>query len=344
MCLISRAFHWLSLTPAAVVVGVLLLLCACSKQGKTVSEEKRVVGATVVYASASGGVSADRFSSMRWEDIAPTAETILRHGLSDEVMKVSAGVENSACRYLRGMLELAHSRPHQAAAEWQKIPLDQIPVDALYAPWRLAAESAVENRYAKPLAEAVKAGKTSSLVAARWHALAGDFLPSLEEYLATDPAQWTPHEIEQFRIMKLHAPVASDVDRLLAGALAGKRLPKELRGSLAQLIKIDPAPNMQCLEELLKTNPEFAEAATRAAARQLELRQAFAANRFDEVLEKSRAMNLTEAPTETVLLIFLSASQRGDHATADRWAEELLRRNPGSENQTWIDNIRKSSR
>lgn len=343
----SRAKHRLSgnlLTPAAFAAGVLLWFSSCSSKPQRAKQEQPLVGSTVVFAAASGGVSADRFAAMRWEDIEPTAQSALRHGLSVEVMKVSSGINHPPCLYLRGILELAHSRPAEALAEWEKIPLEQIPVDALYAPWRLADATSGPNRYADLLSDSVKNGRASSLVAARWYGISAEFLPALEEYLKTDPAQWTRHEVEQFRIMKLHAPVAADVDRLLAGALRGKRLPRQLRGALARLIKEQPLPDSERVAEMLENNPEFASAATRAAAQQLELRQAFAANRFDEVVEKTRSISETEASSEMALLAFLSASQVGDRSCADRWAEELLRRNPETETQTWIDNIRKSSR
>lgn len=297
-----------------------------------------------MFAAASGGVNADRLAAMDWVDIAPTEQTALRHGLSADVLKVSATVESHPCRYLRGMLELANSRPAEALAEWEKIPLSEIPVDALYAPWRVASGADGNNRYAGPLSEAVGSGKTSPLVAARWHALGGNYLPALDAYLKSDPAQSTPHEADQFRIMKLHTPVAADVDRLIAGDLRGKRLPEALKEDLARVIKEAPAPDKQRIAELLKTDPDFAAAATQAAARQLEIRQLFAANRFSEVVEKTRGIGLAAASTETVFLAFLAASKTGENETADRWAEELLRRKPGTETETWITDIRANSR
>ena len=41
------------------------------------------------------------------------------------------------------------------------------------------------------------------------------FREPLDHYLQSDPSRWTPHEVDQFRVMKLYGPVARDVDRLL---------------------------------------------------------------------------------------------------------------------------------
>lgn len=331
------------LASAAVVSGAVFCLSGCSDDGRP-SGGSPVVGDTVVYASASGGVSADRLAPMRWEDIAPTLEATLRHGLSAEVLQISAGVEAFPCRYLRGMIEMANSRPAQALAEWEKIPLDEIPVDALYAPWRLAGDFPGVNRYDAALVSAVRSGKTSPLVSARWHALVGDYLPALEAYLKSDPAQWTPHEVEQFRVMKLHSPVAPDVDRILAGALQGQRVPVSLRADLARIIKHKPVPESKKVAELLKKDPSFSAAAIQAASQQLDLRQAFAANRFSEVVEMTRPLDPSRASNEAVLLAFLAASKTGERQTANRWAEEWLRRNPGKETEIWIANIQANSR
>lgn len=330
-------------TPAMMMVGVGLFLAGCSrKEGKPADVFRP--GASVVQDSKTGGVSAEVLKAMRWEDVVPTAETCARNQLIDFVMECSAALAEGPCIYLRGLLELSRADPGRAHAEWSRLDPAVMPPDFLYAPWRLAPTQAGENRYAAPLAAAVKEGRAGALVTARWHAADANWVTALENYFRTDPGHWSPHEVEQFRMMKLHSPTARDADQLMAGALRGGRVPQSLRGDLARLIKETPKPDKAALAATLKSNPELAAAATEAASRQLALRQAFASNRFAEVVEKIRTMDPSAASDETVMLAFLAASQVGEKPLADRWAQELNRRKPTTETAKWIAEIRKTTR
>ena len=330
-------------TPAVMMAGVCLFLAGCSrKEGKP--SDVYLPGASVVQDSRTGGVSAEVLKAMRWEDVVPTAESCTRNQLIDFVMECSAELAEGPCIYLRGLLELSRSHPDRAHAEWSRLDPAAMPPDFLYAPWRLAASQAGENRFAAPLAAAVKEGRAGPLVTARWHAAEANWVAALESYLTTDPADWSPHEVRQFRMMKLNSPTACDADQLMAGALRGGRVPQSLRGDLARLIKETPKPDKGALTAALKSNPELAKASTEAASRQLALRQAFASNRFAEVVGKIRDVDPSVASDETVMLAFLAASQVGDKPLADRWAQELHRRKPTAETAKWIAEIRKTTR
>jgi hypothetical protein len=333
----------LLLTPSVIAAGVCLFLAGCSRKEAKQDDVSRP-GASVVRDSRTGGVSAEVLKAMRWEDVLPTAETSIRNQLIEFVMESSAALTEGPCVYLRGLLELSQSHPDRAHAEWSRLDPAAMPPDFLYPPWRLAGAQGGENRFAAPLAAAVKEGRTGALVTARWHAADANWVAALESYLRTDPADWTPHEVGQFRMMKLHSPTAGDADQLMAGALRGGRVPQSLRGDLARLIKETPKPDKGALAAALRSNPELAAAATGAASRQLALRQAFAANRFSDVVEKIRGLDPSGASDETVMLAFLSASQVGDKPLADRWAQELHRRKPTAETARWIAEIRKTTR
>jgi hypothetical protein len=328
-------------TPAALLAGVVLFLASCSEKQSS-RQAAEPPGRTAVFAAASDGVNRDRLAGMGWQDIAPTAEATLRNGLIQEVLTKSADVTAAPCLYLRGMLELARSKPEQALAEWGKIDPAVMPADFLYAPWRVSNARKGENRYEAPLARAVESGAAKPLVVARWRASHGDYVKALEAYLKSDPAEWTPHEVNQLRVMKLYAPITADVDLLIGGALKGDRLPEAVRGDLARLLKQPATPDKEQIAAMLKADPALAEAATRAAKRQLELRVAFADNRFAEVVENTRELDPVAVPDETVFLAFLAAAKTGDRQLADQWAEELLRRKP--EAKSWIHDIQASSR
>ncbi|MFK7851150.1 MAG: hypothetical protein AB8D78_09250 [Akkermansiaceae bacterium] len=328
-------------TLAVMMAGVCLFLWGCSRE-RSGSPTEELPGFSVVQESMTGAVSAEALKTMRWEDVVPTAEACARNRLSDSVLDHSVGLAEGPCIYLRGLLELSLSRPAQAHAEWSKLDPAAMPPDFLYAPWRLAATQAGGNRFAAPLAVAVKEGRTGALVSARWHAASANWEEALETYLKTDPANWSPHEVKQFRLMKLNSPTAREADQLMAGALRAGRVPKSLRADLARLIKERPKLDKAALAEALKSNPAFAAAATEAASRQLALRQAFASNRFAEVVEKIRDIDPSVASDETVLLAFLSAAKVGDRPLTDRWAQELRRRKPTAETAKWIAEIRKT--
>jgi len=328
---------------AVMVASSCLFLLGCSREEHPPSPGD-APGFSVVKNSMTGGVSKEVLKTMRWEDVVPTAEACARNELSESVLEYSVGLPEGPCVYLRGLLELSLSHPDQAHAEWSRLDPTVMPPDFLYAPWRLAATRSGENRFAAPLAAAVKAGHAGPLVTARWHAADANWVAALETYLRTDPAEWSPHEVDQFRMMKLNRPTARDADQLMAGALRGGRVPQSLRGDLARLIKETPKPDKAALAAALKSDPELAAAAIEAASRQLGLRQAFASNRFAEVVEKIRDEDPSGASDETVLLAFLSASQVDEKPLADRWAQELHRRKPTAETAQWIAEIRKATR
>ena len=330
------------LTPAMAMVGVCLLLAGCSRKVKNPSTLP-APGVSVVQDSRTGGVSAEVLQAMRWEDVVPTAETCTRNQLIDFVLECSAELTEGPCIYLRGLLELSSAHPDRAQAEWSRLDPAAMPPDFLYAPWRLADTQAGENRFAAPLATAVREGRAGALVTARWHAAAANWTTAAEAYLRTDPAHWSPHDVRQFRTMKLYNPTAREADQLIAGALRGGRVPQSLRADLARLIKETPTPDKDALITILKSNPKLAAAATEAASRQLALRQAFASNHFAEVVEKTRDTDPSTASDETILLAFLAASQTGEKPLADRWAQELQRRKPTAETAKWIAEIRKTT-
>lgn len=323
----------------SAMAGVLVTASSC-KRDPEAEAAASPAGRSMVTPSASGMVDSDALESMRWQDIAATVETCVRHHLADTVLEKTGGSGAPPVIYLRGMLKFSRGDGQGAAAEWGRLDVEAVPADHLYAPWRLAASLGGENRYAAALDDAVASGRASSLVCARHHGLHARWKECMAAYLKTDPAAWTTHETKTFALLKLQAPHARDVTVLMAGALAGGRVPDELKVDLARLVKETPVPDKEELATVLRTDPAFAVAAERAVADGLELRQAFAADRFAEVLRRVSTKKPEESPDEVVLLAFLSGVQQGDKDVADRWADELFRRNPKEETRIWIQEIR----
>ena len=293
----------------------------------------------------SKSVDPDLLARMRWQDIAPTVESCARYRLAEETLRVADALAFPPVVYLRGLLRFSLGDPVGASGEWAKIDISAIPADHLYAPWRLASSAkSGENRYEVPLAQAVAENQASPLIRARFHSNHGMWRETLDAYLLSDPSTWSPYEVKIFSALKLQAPCSRDVEVLMAGALAGDRVPETLRGELARLIKGMPLPNKKLLATNLENNPAFAKAAIDGAARALALRQAFASNRFREVLEKVHSADPLRATDETVLLAFLSAARLKELSAAELWSGELLRRNPNEETRKWIATIRVEAR
>ena len=290
-------------------------------------------------------VSLAALKGLRWQDITPTAEACDRHGLTEETLKVSAELAAPPVIYLRGLLKFTLQDLTGAAAEWQRMDVASVPPDFLYAPWRLADSSAAAaNPYRKPLARAVSENRTSPLVRARFLSSQGRWRDGIDAYLLTDPATWSPFEVRIFSGLKLQASCSRDVAVLMAGALASGRVPSAIRGDLARLIKGTPVTNKELLLSQLRSDPALAKAATAAAVKALNLRQAFASNQFKEVLTQVRGANPLEATDEGVFLAFLAASQLKDRPTAELWATELLRRQPTENTRKWITEIQADAR
>ena len=324
---------------AAGAASTVAFIGGCDKQS---NQQAATVpaGRSVVVASVTGGVDPAELAAMRWEDLAPTVEACAKNGLTDKVLAVAAPLTQPPVGYLRGLLHFSLNHPEPALAEWAQLDLAVIPADYLYAPWRLCAAGKGENRYTAPLAAAVKEGRTSALVEARYYGATGAFRESLAAYVRTDPTAWTPYEVALFRQMRQHAPSTRDTAVLVAGALNGGRVPKGLLTDLAEVIKEPLVLDKEAFAAALKADPVLAKAATAAAGRMLALRQAFASNQFREVVEMNRKADPLEATDEAVLLTFLAAAQIKDQPMTDRWSQELRRRKPSAEINQWIKQIK----
>lgn len=320
--------------------GAVFCLSACRKEPVTASP-----GRAVVMDSLSKRVDRDALQAMRWEDIGPTAESCARHDLTEPTLEAAKDLSTPPVIYLRGLLKFTLNDTDGAAGEWAKIDVAVIPPDHLYAPWRLSSSRKdARNRYEAALTKAVEETRASPLVRARFLAARCHWREALDAYLLTDPANWSTYEIKTFAAMKLHAPSTHDVEVLMAGALAGGQVPDGLKLDMARLIKSNPVPDREALAGALRSDPEFAKAATKGMAESLALRQAFASDRYQDVIGKVRSADPLQATDETVLLAFLSAARVKDHPVMETWAAELLRRAPNPKTREWIARIRAEAR
>lgn len=239
---IQKILRHMQASPLLSVCAAAVLLSACREQDTAAPEAVDSPGRTVVFDSMSKSVNPTALESMRWRDVAPTAEACKRHGLVDEALKVSKSLAPPPVIYLRGLLMFSKDDALSAANEWARIDVAALPPDLLYAPWHLLDSFQTEwNRYEAPLVRAVNENTVSPLIRARYLGGQGDWQEALESYLLTDPSAWTPFDVRIFAILKLHGPCTPDVQALVSGALAGGRVSDQLRGDLARLIRASPS-------------------------------------------------------------------------------------------------------
>lgn len=325
-----------------VIIPLVAALCGagCDRNPAAAQQAADTPGISVIYNTVSEGIDTGALEAMRWQDIGPSAEACSEKKLTEKTLEATASMALPPVIYLRGLLKFTAGDTAGAEAEWSKIDIAAIPPDYLYLPWRLGSSTpGAANRYEEPLLKAVAENRAGPLVRARVHSIRGEWREALDAYLLSDPGDWSPFEIKTFGSIRLQAPYSRDAAVVLAGALAGGRVPKNLRVELAHLVKAPPTPDMAALEERLRNDPEFAKAAVAGAEKGLALRQAFASNKFQEVVDQTRSTDPMKATDEAVLLTFLSAAKVKDMPAAELWSAELLRRNPGDATRKWIKAI-----
>jgi hypothetical protein len=334
-------------------VSLLALLCSvsCRDNASQAKATKEPPGISVVQDSLLKTVNVDQLRAMRWADITPTVESCTRSGMSMETLKVSESLTEDPVIYLRGLLHFSLGNADAARQEWAKLDPSRIPADYLYPAWRLedsmsrgVVGETPNNPYEVHLAKAVDQEEASALVRARFHAAKMAWRKSLDAYLLTNPATWTPHDVQVFQSMELQAGYSRDVKVILAGALNGGQVRESLQTDLARLIKEDPVLDREVVESALKSSSALAQAALEGTSRSLALRQAFASNQFQKVIELASSVDPVNATDEMVLFAFLSAAQTRQQAEMDRWSRELLRRNPSDRNSSWIKKIKQEAR
>ena len=109
-----------------IVIAACFSLPACGKllRSNRVTEP---AGVTVVYNSISRQVNPDLLAGMRWQDIAPTAESCVRHDLANETFTASEGILTPQVLYLRGLLRFSLGDETGSTREWSQLDRNAIP-------------------------------------------------------------------------------------------------------------------------------------------------------------------------------------------------------------------------
>ena len=68
------------------------------------------------------------------------------------------------------------------------------------------------------------------------------------------------------------------------------------------------------------------------------------ARKYAELIESHRDTEPIKLPTETALLLFLSAVELKEQIEMDRWGQELKRRHGDAEVRDWVNEMTRSAR
>jgi hypothetical protein len=284
---------------------------------------------------------------MGWADVAATLETVGRDAVArDRIIAETRGATQAPLRYLRGMLVLAKGDAATAAAILADIPAAEIPPDHLYAPYRMydSLSRPGPNPFREPMRQAVAAGRTPAIVAARVAGREGEWPNALQAYLRTDPSQWTAMEVEHLGTLRRHAGLAGETLLLLKAALKSGRVPASIRPPLIALASAEGertvAAQLQArVAEIMREDTPRRASLVAAVERQLQMRQRFLRGDHAGLIASHVAAVDINLPDETLLLLVLSSSQTRAIPEFERWSRELRRRFPDPSVESWLQTL-----
>ena len=297
-------------------------------------------------------INAGMLQALEWRDIKGLTQKI---GTDDEkirqVLQLTATLQSTKAVYLRGFVLMIDNKPARALEAFDSLSTDDIPAPYLYPPYRLQRHlrPSQPNRYLVPLRQAIDAGEVSPLIQARVQAQEGDPFSAISSYMQTDPAQWAHYDIECLKEIGMQSGLHSEVRRMIAGALKSKRVSSKIEAELRQLAVMEPSDSelralKRKLKEELIQDSGAAKIAASSMAQVLETRKHFLQRDYKTILQQYQNANPLSLPTETVLLLFLSAVEVRNSLEVDRWGQELKRRHPTQEVIDWVTELKTSTK
>jgi len=294
---------------------------------------------------------AQQISTLDWQNLGDLMKKLgadaqkLRH-----LIKETPGAKNPAAIYLRGLLLLIDKKPKRSLAAFNMIEIKDIPPFFLYPPYRLHRHlnPREPNPYLDPLRKAIAAVEVSPLVKARVQIREGKPLSALSSYLQTDPARWVRYDIECLKTISNHPGFHSELRRMIAGALQSGRVEKPMAEALRRIVvlgtkKSEVREFKNRLKQELVQNSRIAKLFVASIAELLETRKLFLEREYKKILEIYHDANPIELPTETILLLFISAVQGNNRLEMDRWGQEIKRRYPFEGAVSWINELTASA-
>gem|GEM_PF-5185695 len=296
----------------------------------------------------SAGLGEFLADNLQWNDVEKSLNSIVGNAtVRTDVMLAADTTTNSAFLYLAAMVRLAEADPLAGLKYFDRIRPTDVPPQFLYGPYRLQMSLRPDqtNPWAVPLRTAVEQKRVSPLIAARFKMHSGDLPGALELYLATAPSHWTMHDADLLESARLHSGLAPDTADLIRAAVQSQQLDPHVATRLNALLDPDVIQNLlaERLQSVFESTGEGTSdrtAVEQFAGQQLELRRMFVERRYSELLTRLQDQLPHTLPSETVLLLTLSAASVRDLTSFDAWSLELQRRFTSSDVAEWLNQIR----
>jgi hypothetical protein len=316
----------------------------------TESEPARDLLELAIHSAPTDSVGPGEYlaENLQWSDIETTLNSVVGNAaVRSDVMLAADKSTNSAFLYLAAMVRLAEAEPMVSLRYFDRIRPTDVPPQFLYGPYRLQLSLRPDqtNPWAVQLQTAVEQKRVSPLIAARFKMHSGDLQGALELYLSTAPAQWTMHDADLLESARLHSGLAPDTADLIQAALQSRQLDPHVATRLNALLDPDVIQSLlvERLHSVFESSGERSSdrtAVEQFAGQQLQLRRLFVERRYSELLARLRGQSPHTLPSETVLLLTLSAASVRDLASFDSWSLELQRRFTSVDVAEWLSQIR----
>jgi hypothetical protein len=258
-------------------------------------------------------VTQRELETLQWEEVNQLLQAVgADAGEIERLARLTELVDTPESTYLHALLLLLQQEPDQALAAFDALDIQSVPPAFLYAPYRLQQTLRPKdpNPYLTALRQSVIENKLPPLIEARVQALDGNLREALRSYLRTDPASWARYDLESLQRISTHQGLAPDLRRLIAGALASRRVKPALLEPLQTLARggaVPPDANdfRAQLRREIETETPAGQIAVESAKKLIEDRNLFVGRKYAELIEAHREAEPIELPTETVLLLFL---------------------------------------
>lgn len=332
-----------------VAIGLSILAVGCS-QG-TDAPEGRLEGASASFWAAveraSDAPSVEELArrQVAWSSVGALLSTTSQVSQSaiDRFLIAATSTAHAPANYMAGLILIGRGEPRLAAETFSGLDVGEIPLNQLYAPYRLsrALHPGETNRYGPLLTRALRENLLSPIVSARLNAEEGDFKAALIAYLKTDPSQWSRMDVSNFRAFTRSAGLQRDAWLMMAAALKAERPKAAIRGELESMLARDTSwiGDEARIQRALEQNEELRTAALRGYANHLEARRLFLERDYERLLADGSVHDPHLLSHEHLLLLTVASARTANDFQFRAWSTELRRRFPSADTARWLQSI-----
>ena len=295
-------------------------------------------------------VTKSDLETLRWDEVNQLLQAVADEEI-ERLIRLSGDVNTPPATYLRGLLLILQREPELSLAAFGSLDPQAIPPSFLYAPHRLQQTLHPDgtDAYLVALRKATAEGKVPPLIGARVRALDGELTEALHSYLQTDPGRWAAYDLDSLQRIATHQGLATDLRKLIAGALSSGRVKPTLVAPLQELARqgaVTPEPEefKRQIRREIEANTPAGRIAIESAKKLINDRKLFLTKKYTELIGAHRDADPIKLPTETVLLLFFSAVELREQIEMDRWGQELKRRHRDVEVRDWVNETMSSAR